>query len=157
MKKGANNNNNNDNFLVEPFQHFLKKVDRLFSEPPSKGLLQSINEFFAQANPFGNFIVNLSENSKEYIITAQLPGINKEQIHIDVTSLFVTITVQYESTLVTEDTIQHHYEKKEFFQKASRTIPLTKPVIYENATAKFEDGLLTIKIPKEKTKHIRFK
>ncbi len=78
-------------------------MDRLFTESPNQGLLQSMDDFFTQAKPFGGFPVDFTENSKEYIINAQLPGVKKEQIELEILPQYVTITVHQQEKVEKED------------------------------------------------------
>ncbi|GIN70099.1 molecular chaperone Hsp20 [Bacillus sp. J14TS2] len=150
MKEKPKNMNN----ISEPFQHLIHSMDRLFTESPNHGLLQSMNDFFTQAKPFGGFPVDFTENSKEYLITAELPGVKKEQIELEILPQYVTINVQQEERYEKEDTKNQGFHKKGLWKKSSRTIPLSKPTIQHKAVAQYKDGILNIRIPKERGKKL---
>ncbi|MBP1914596.1 Hsp20/alpha crystallin family protein [Lederbergia galactosidilytica] len=145
---------NNAHHLSESFQHLIRSMDRLFTESPNQGLLQSMDDFFTQAKPFGGFPVDFTENSKEYIINAQLPGVKKEQIELEILPQYVTITVHQQEKVEKEDAKNHVFYKKGIWNKSSRTIPLSKPTIQHKAVAQYKDGILNIRIPKEKGKKL---
>ncbi|MFQ6065473.1 MAG: archaeal heat shock protein Hsp20 [Candidatus Bathyarchaeia archaeon] len=75
-------------------------------------------------------LIDVLEQDKEVIILAQLPGVNKEDIDINVTETQITITV---------DTEEHSYYKK-----------LQLPAIVDPKTAKttYKNGVLQIKLQK---------
>ncbi|GIN56538.1 hypothetical protein J8TS2_08570 [Lederbergia ruris] len=150
MKEKPSNMNN----ISESFQHLIRSMDRLFTESPNNGLLQSMDDFFTQAKPFGGFPVDFTENSKEYVINAQLPGVKKEQIELEILPQYVTITVHQEEKYEKEDTKKQAFYRKGIWNKSSRTIPLSKPTIQHKAIAQYKDGILNIRIPKEKGKKL---
>ncbi|WP_062104837.1 Hsp20/alpha crystallin family protein [Bacillus niameyensis] len=146
--------NSNNRQLEDSFRHFMSTMDRLFAEPPNRGLLQSMDDFFTQSKPFGGFPVNLKEQDNEYIVQAELPGVKKEQIAIEVLPQYVSISVKQEESIRKEDHHNSIFHQKGLSRKMSRTIPLSKPVIHNRANAHYENGMLTIKIPKEKGRKI---
>ena len=117
--------NNNPKNEIEPFTHFINKMDRLFSERPAKGMLQSLDDFFGSAKE-RSFPVDLHETNSEYILTASLPGIPRSQISIDLLTHSVTISAKH---------VDRKYHKTQgLFQKEvsagtlSRTISFPKPI-----------------------------
>ncbi|MCJ7839495.1 Hsp20/alpha crystallin family protein [Lederbergia sp. NSJ-179] len=144
---------NMDHFS-EPFNRFVRAMDRLFTDSPSQGLLQSMDDFFTQAKPFGGFPVDFTETEKEYKIKAQLPGVKKDQIELEILPQYVTISVKQQETHSKEDTKNQVFHKKGIWNKSTRTIPLSKPIIQHKAVAQYKDGILSIKIPKEKGRRL---
>ena len=57
MTSSEKNNNRN---RIEPFSHFINKMDRLFSERPPKGMLKSLDDFFGSAKE-RSFPVDIQE------------------------------------------------------------------------------------------------
>ncbi|MGW8788386.1 Hsp20/alpha crystallin family protein, partial [Heyndrickxia sporothermodurans] len=72
------------NLFQEPFQDLFRSINELFQERPVKGVLQSIDDFFTSPFPLSGFPVEFSDSGDNYIITAKLSGIKKEQIDIDI-------------------------------------------------------------------------
>ncbi|MGE8204290.1 Hsp20/alpha crystallin family protein [Heyndrickxia sp. NPDC080065] len=142
-------------FFHEPFQDFFRSMNEIFQERPVKGFLQGIDDFFASPFPISGFPVHLSESDNHYIITAKLSGIKKDQIDIGIFEKHITITVENKESVSKEDETQNSIFKKNSFQRTSKTIPLPTPIKEEKVRANYEDGLLTIKIPKEKGKRLK--
>ncbi|MGG4264171.1 Hsp20/alpha crystallin family protein [Peribacillus simplex] len=136
------NNNRNRN---EPFTHFINKMDRMFSERPPKGMLQSLDNFFGSTKE-RSFPVDVHETNSEYTLTATLPGISRSQISIDVLTHAVTISAKHH--------VDRQYKTKGMFQKEvsdgtfSRTISFPKPIDETKVTARHRDGILTLHLPK---------
>jgi HSP20 family protein len=140
---------NHKNKEKESFGEIVKSMNAFFSERPLKGILESIDEFFK--NPFSqlSFPVDVSETRKEYIITAELPGIKKEQIHIDVLGNQVTISINNIEKITEEDDMNQVYRRRHSIQRSSRSIPLPIQINEKNVHASYRDGLLKIHIPKK--------
>src|SRR5690606_28995363 len=108
-------------------------------------------------NPFpfaSSFHVDVIETEKEHIITAELPGINKEQIHLDVLDNYVTISVKSSEQLTEEDENRQIIRRQQSMQKSIRTIPLPQPINEKKVKASYQNGLLKIRVPKQEGKRI---
>jgi HSP20 family protein len=138
----------------ETFGEIMKSMNAFFTERPIKGLLESIDDFFK--NPFTqlSFPVALAETSKEYLITAELPGIKKEQIQIDIIGNQLTISINNAEELSEVDEINHSYRRRHSIQKSSRSVNLPVPIDEKKVKASYKDGLLQIRIPRKGGKTI---
>ena len=93
---------------------------------------------------------DIIETDEDIIVHIALPGIKKEDLKLDITKK----TLRIEAKFDTEQDIRGTYvtltDKKTGIIK--REIKLPKKVIPDNASAKFENGILKVVIPKlEKT------
>jgi HSP20 family protein len=138
----------------EPFGEIMKQLNLFFQEKPIKGILQTIDDFFRTPFPHMSFPLHFSENDREYVIKAELAGIKKEQIQVDVLSNTLTITVKHQEEFVEEDDRKHFFRKKQSHSQASRTVTLPFAINERAIKATFDNGLLKIKIPKQKGKKI---
>ena len=90
--------------------------------------------------------VELHESDKDYSVHAELPGIKKEDLDIDVDKNHITINAKKEEKSK-EDS--KGYRKSEFrYGEFSRTIYFPQDIDIENTSAKLEDGILCITAPK---------
>lgn len=135
------------------FDQWKESIQHFFAEPPIRDLMESIDDFFHA--PFLNgFPVDVQDREEKYIITAKLPGINKDQIKIDIFQRSVAITVQQRELMTKKDQTDTTIAKKQSYQKASRTIPLQVPIDENRVKANHVNGLLTLELPKLKGKRI---
>ncbi|MFP5107867.1 Hsp20/alpha crystallin family protein [Neobacillus sp. C211] len=140
---------------TEAFGELIKSMNDFFNEKPIKGFLQSIDDFFKNPFPSGSiFHVDTIETGGEYIISAELPGIKREQIHLNISGNYLTISVENNELETEEDEINHLYRRKYLRQKSSRTVSLPHTINEEKVKASYRDGLLKIRIPQEKGKII---
>lgn len=154
--EGAENmSNHNKKGKNEQLGDLMKSMNLFFNEKPVKGFLQTMDEFFKNPFPFHSpFHVDVRETSEEHIITAELPGVKREQIQLDVLDNYVTISVQSNEIYTEEDDNQKIIKRSQSMQRSSRTIPLPQPIIESKVKATYQNGLLKIRIPKQKGKQI---
>ncbi|CAO1665333.1 MULTISPECIES: Hsp20/alpha crystallin family protein [Salinicola] len=90
--------------------------------------------------------VNISETEKEYLITAELAGIDSKDVEITVQNNVLTLRGERHDTKESKDTKRHLIETS--FGRFSRSFSLPSDVIEERISAKGKDGMLTIHVPK---------
>jgi HSP20 family protein len=147
--------NNGKKPLPEPFRELFKSMNDFFTEKPVRGFLQSIDDFFKTPFPVGSsFHVETVETGNEYIITAELPGVKREQINLNITGNYLTISVENKELETEEDDINKLYRQRITRQQTARTISLPHAINEKLVKASYRDGLLQIKIPQEKGKMI---
>ncbi len=128
---------------------YLQKIDDYFERSPFKGFLQEVDTLFHKHSIFHSFPVNMYETDKEIFVQAELPGIAKEQITIDVQDTFIRIAVDSDSTLETESTEHHFYRKERATGRSERVIKTPCELIKKQAKATFQNGILELSIPKK--------
>lgn len=137
-----------------PFNDLFRSVNHFMQEPPVRGFLQHIDDFFKQPFPHSSFPVEVRDVGQKQIITAQLPGINKEQIDIDILGNELTISVKQRDLLTEEDENNQVFRRSESFQRSSRTVTFPHPIDERKVKASYKNGLLEITIPKLRGKQI---
>jgi HSP20 family protein len=100
----------------------------------------------------GKIAMDVIETDDNIIIKTDLPGVKKEDVVIDLSedSLEVMAIFEDESEFESENFIK----KERRYGEAKRTVSITQPIKIEEASAKFDNGVLTVTIPKEeKVRH----
>ncbi|NQD64533.1 Hsp20/alpha crystallin family protein [Bacillus haikouensis] len=139
-----------DSSRKKGFGDLMHSMNEFFHEKPMKGMLQSIDEFFTSAsNPFNSFPVEFKELEDFYLVTAELPGVKKEQINLEVFPNFVTITITNMEHYSEENKNNQVIRKKQSMNRSSRTIPFPSLVNDKDVKASYKDGLLQIKVEKQ--------
>lgn len=144
-----------NNSEKEPFGQILKSMNQFFTERPMRGILETIDEFFK--NPFSrlSFPVELVETKKEYIITAELPGIKRDQIQIDNIGNQLIISINNNEELSEADELNQVYRRRHSIQRSTRSISLPVNIDEKHVKAIYKDGLLQIIIPRKSGKSIQ--
>lgn len=120
----------------------LKEIERRFLTPFGEG-----GEGGAKSNLRGFApVVNTREEEKGYFIEVDLPGVQKEDIHIDVKEN--TLSITGERKLKEEVKEENYYKVESFFGKFQRSFTLPENVDSDAITAQSKDGVLEIFIPK---------
>ncbi len=114
-------------------------------------LLDSFANF--ERNFFGNtgrsFNTDIQDTGKEYVLEAELPGFNKEDIHVDVQDGVLTISAKHEEKQDEKDEKSGKYVRRERrYGSYQRSFNLNG-VDAKNIQGAYENGVLKLTLPKE--------
>ncbi len=101
---------------------------------------------------FDGFPVDVNETDDEIIVQADLPGFSKDEISIQATENTLEISAQHKEKKVEKTKESYMIERR--MGSFRRFITLPARVNYEKTDAKFENGVLTIAIPKMEKKKV---
>jgi len=90
--------------------------------------------------------VNIYESGKNVIVECQLPGIDPENVKIDVASDLVKISGEQKQEI--EEKNKNYYRKEISYGTFARSVALPKKVRSAKAEADYSDGILKITLPK---------
>ena len=92
--------------------------------------------------------VDVAEKNGAYTVTAELPGVRKEDIQVTIDGAEVTLTAEVKREKdVAKDERVLHVERA--FGKLTRSFALPQEVDEASAEAKFRDGVLELTLPKK--------
>jgi len=91
--------------------------------------------------------IDFSEKEGKYYLTAELPGINKEDISITVEDGYVTVSGKKEDNK--EEKGSDYYLKETRYGSFSRSFRLPGKVVEDKVDATYKDGVLTVVMPHE--------
>ena len=104
--------------------------------------------------------VEIKQLENEYKVKVQLPGVNKDDIEVELDNDFMTITAQIEEEQEEKEQKEKNskYHTCEFrYGKYKRTISFDQPIRVEDANAEYKNGVLTITLPKQKIEQAKTK
>ncbi|MGI5881772.1 MAG: Hsp20/alpha crystallin family protein [Dethiobacteria bacterium] len=118
--------------------------------PGFGNLYNMLDDFFSdtwtkRSQAKGTFRVDVRDNEKDYLIEAELPGVNKEEVDIELDEGRLTISVNREQNIQEEK--ENYLHRERFFSSMKRSIYLADARV-EGIGAKMQDGVLSIHIPK---------
>ena len=97
--------------------------------------------------------VEVSDTKDAVVVKAQLPGIKKEDIHVDISDNALTLKGESKEEAEKEE---KNYHRREFHYGAfMRTIPMPVAVQADKAKAQLKDGVLEISIPKSEAAKVK--
>lgn len=117
---------------------------------PSKSAKSSENSNASTtrpANATGQFGLDLIETENAFTIYAELPGVDKEHVDINIDNGILTIKAEKERKYQEEQsTTVHHVERS--YGNMERSVRLPKNVIASEVHASLENGVLEVTVPK---------
>ncbi|MCG9968020.1 Hsp20/alpha crystallin family protein [Pelotomaculum terephthalicicum JT] len=122
------------------------------------GLQSSINRLFDDSFRFwrepeaaltqeGAFPVDIKDTPGEFLIKAELPGFNKDNIKVILTDNLLTIRAERQKEEKEENANYLRVERS--YGSFSRSFTLNMPVKQDKLRARYHDGVLEITLPKE--------
>jgi len=120
-----------------------RELDRL-QRDMDKMLSSGYPSFMRTAPSFP--ALNIWSNEDELIITAEVPGINPEDLDISVVGDSLTLKGTREVEELDEGARYHRQERG--YGNFSRTVQLPFPVDIDSVNAKFTNGVLEINLPR---------
>lgn len=89
--------------------------------------------------------IEVYQQNNEFVVRADLPGLRKEDITVDLTDDAVTIAGERRKETETEQGGVYRSERS--YGSFSRTIPVSEGAMIDQAKATFKDGVLEIRMP----------
>jgi HSP20 family protein len=116
-------------------------MERLFNDPFSQpfGLADGWQVLDVPA-------LDMYQTDEEVVVKAALPGVKAEQVQINVTGDVLTIHGENQA----EDEAEHktYQIREQRWGAFERSVTLPTSVVPDKARAEFEDGVLTVSLPK---------
>ena len=130
------------------------------TSPLTRGSL--LDEFFKEVAP-GFFIkplhgdpvpsasqirIDVSENDQAFTVRAEIPGVNKQDIHVSVEGSIVTLSAE-----IRQHDAEREGEKllrsERYYGSVSRSFQLPAEVDEAQSRARYENGILLLDLPKK--------
>ncbi len=131
---------------------FNKKNKEISTNTGFEDFYNVLDDYFSNDWPFkrtlthDTFKVDVEDNGNEYLIEAEVPGIDKKDINVELNDgkLMISITRDENS----------ESKKKNFIHRERRYSSMSRSIYLEDAKpdgikAKLENGLLKVVVPKE--------
>lgn len=125
-----------------------------------RGLFSDVDRWFGDFFDRPSLLPSLWEGTSEWprvdvrdedghvLVRAEVPGVSKDDLDVTVTedSLSIRGETKHEHQEGGED--QGYYRRELHYGRFARAIPLPTAVLSAEATAKYRDGILEIRLPK---------
>lgn len=93
--------------------------------------------------------VDISEKADDFIICADLPGVKKENINVNIEGNVVVISAEINYQNDENQNEQKLLQQERYSGKFSRSFQLPEEIDDNKAQAKFTDGVLSLTLPKK--------
>lgn len=94
--------------------------------------------------------VDVKETDKLYTVHAEVPGVSKEDIHVSLDGNVVTLRAEVKQQDSTEKD-EKVLRSERYFGAVSRSFQLPVDIDQAQAKAKYDNGVLTLTLPKKQT------
>ena len=126
--------------LWDPFENLAgirDEMNRLFDSSLRRRVF--FDGAFAQA-------VDIVEDKDNLLVTVDLPGLTKDDVHVSIQDN--TLTIRGERKSESEKKESNFYHRERVYGSFSRTIELPTTVDSTKVAANFRDGVLHVTLPK---------
>jgi len=128
-----------------PFYALQREMNNLFDDF-FRGASLVPRGFSSAAEAFFTPSVDVKETEKEFIIKAELPGVDEKNIEVTVSD--DSVTIRGEKKEEKEDKGKNYYYMERSYGSFHRVIPLNAETESGKAEASFKNGVLNITVPK---------
>jgi len=128
----------------EPFRDLVslrEAMDRLFEE----SVVRPGGSTLAPRTG-GTLAVDVYETDEDVVVKASMPGVDPEDLEISITG--DTLTIKGETRAEEEVEEENYFYRERRYGAFSRSMTIPTSVKADEADAGFEDGILTLRLPK---------
>ncbi|ABO59250.1 Hsp20/alpha crystallin family protein [Burkholderia vietnamiensis] len=126
-----------DPFSIEPVSDLFHGLFR-----PLRGMT------LADQPDLASMKIDVTENDGAYMVKAELPGVAKDDIDVQVTGNTVSINAKVERNNEQKDG-ERVIRRERYSGAISRSFSLAADIDDANATATYQDGVLSLTLPKK--------
>ncbi|MGU7812163.1 Hsp20/alpha crystallin family protein [Burkholderia sp. AW49-1] len=126
-----------DPFSIEPVSDLFQGLFR-----PLRGMTLTDEPDLASMK------IDVTENDKAYTVNAELPGVAKDDIDVQVTGNTVSINAKIERNNEQKDG-ERVIRRERYSGAISRSFSLSSDIDDAGATATYQDGVLSLTLPKK--------
>ena len=127
----------------EDMKKMQKEMDKTFRDFFRKPMKLEKKEMIREP------LVDVMETKKDVVVKAELPGIDKKDIELNVTENMIGIKAERKTEAKEE--IKGFYRHERSYQSFQRAFSLPARVLPNKSKAKMDKGVLMITIPKAKS------
>lgn len=127
---------------LSPFELMERQFENLFGRP------------FSMWSPIRRFItpeafapsVDIYEEDGNVVLKAELPGVSKEDVEVNLTDHLLTISAEKKKEEKVEE--KNFYRQERYYGSFTRSFEIPTEVQADQVKAKFQDGVLEVRLPK---------
>jgi HSP20 family protein len=126
-----------------------------FPRSPWSGLESEIDRLFESTlsgfSTPSRFAVDLYEDKANTYVRAELPGLSRDEINVEMTDGYLTITAAHQAPAKAGKATGKPEAAPEESFSFSRAISIAEDVQTDKVTASYENGVLTVTLPKRES------
>jgi HSP20 family protein len=127
----------------DPIDTINQNLNRLFDDFFYGSSLIPFNQNWGSFNPS----IDVTETDKDYKVSAELPGLDENDIEVSLDRNILTISGEKKTEK--EDKDQNYYRMERSYGSFQRCLSFPSNIESDNINANFKNGALQITIPKQ--------
>ena len=126
----------------------LNDMDRLFDDFRSDWETMFMTPRTVHGEPTRQPLVDLVEDEGGFVLRAEVPGIDKDALNIEVTETGIEISGESSTQKEEEDKETGYVRRERHYARFHRSLPFPEKIVPDEVDAELKDGVLTVKAPK---------
>ncbi len=139
------------------FEQFFPVLRSRTMEPRRRDPFSLLEDVWNQSQDFPFSLsypsVDVSETETEVVVKAELPGMEGKDLELSVNNN--VLLIKGEKRQEQEDKEENFIRTERYYGRFSRAIPLPAQCSEHNVTARFTNGVLNVRIPKDESAKTR--
>lgn len=128
----------------------IREIERLFEQMQANledaGMWWEPKQLESVRTGLGSVSVDLEDTGDELVLTAELPGYERDDVDVRVSDHVLHLDAEYEESA--EETEGEFLRRERHRGSVSRSIRLPEAVVVDDIEAAFNNGVLTVRMPK---------
>ncbi len=136
-------------WIADPFKEMdrmLEDLDRTFGDFFGRPLLRRRMEDLGRPD-FRTPVIDFQDKEDHFLVEAEIPGIDKEDIEVEVKEDKLTISAEKEEEVKEEG--EDYIRQERGYHSFYRELPMPDNVLTDEVEASLENGILNIQLPKK--------
>lgn len=133
----------------DPLWNIHREIDRMFRDAFSAGFPQLTESITSERGNFLRPFVDIKESRRNYKITVEVPGVEENDVKLEITDH--TLTISGEKRSEKEEKEEHYHSIERSYGSFRRVLSLPEDAEEDGIEAKFKNGVLTITVPRRET------
>ena len=135
-------------FELTPFE----RRNHVVSYNPFRELEELERNFFGNQMTNHAFQTDIQDLGDAYLLETDLPGFQKEDIHLDLDDNYLTIRAERNTNLEQKDKRGNYLRRERSYGAFQRSFDVSA-VKVDEIKAQYQDGVLKLTLPKKKEEH----
>ncbi len=126
----------------------LNDMDRIFDDFRTDWETLFVPPRNVQGTLIRQPLVDITDDGKAYVLKAEVPGLKKEDLSIEVTENAIEISGEASSEKEEEDEGTGFVRRERHYARFQRSLPFPEKIVADKVDAQLTDGVLTVRVPK---------
>lgn len=105
-------------------------------------------DFFRNETSFNSCKTDVKDEGDKYVLEAELPGFDKQDISLDIDGGFLTLTAEHSSEKEDKDSGGRYIRRERSYGSYRRSFDISN-VNADRIDAEYKNGVLTVALPKK--------